>query len=114
MERERRTATAGLGVSLRCAPGRAARAVGNDTTVANGAEPPALTGPGAFPPRPCMRAVFSALRARIPHATAEVRRTSLPHAVVGEGRGGGAHHPAPPAPNRPDPCPTTHLPQQFL
>jgi len=28
-------------VSLRCAPGRAARAVGNDTTVANGAEPPA-------------------------------------------------------------------------
>src|SRR4051794_16531770 len=29
------------GVSLRCAPGRASRAVGNDTTVANGAEPPA-------------------------------------------------------------------------
>jgi len=30
----------GLGVSLRCAPGRAARAVGNDTAVANGAGPP--------------------------------------------------------------------------
>jgi hypothetical protein len=30
----------GVGVPLRCAPGRAARAVGNDTTVANGAEPP--------------------------------------------------------------------------
>ncbi len=29
------------GVSLRCAPGRASRAVGNETTVANGAEPPA-------------------------------------------------------------------------
>jgi len=34
-----------LGVSLRCAPGRASRAVGNDTTVANGAEPPARQGP---------------------------------------------------------------------
>jgi hypothetical protein len=31
----------GWGVSLRCAPGRASRAVGNETTVANGAEPPA-------------------------------------------------------------------------
>src|SRR3954469_9339608 len=29
-----------LGVSLRCAPGRASRAVGNETTVANGAESP--------------------------------------------------------------------------
>jgi hypothetical protein len=64
----RTTTTTDLGVSLRCAPGRAARAVGNDTTVANGAEPTALTGIGPFPPRTCMRAVFSALRARIPHA----------------------------------------------
>ena len=31
-------------MSLRCAPGRAARAVGNDTTVANGAEPPPRQG----------------------------------------------------------------------
>jgi hypothetical protein len=58
----------GVGVPLRCAPGRAARAVGNDTTVANGAEPPALTSGRAFPRRPCMRAGVSALRARIPHA----------------------------------------------
>jgi len=35
------TATAGWGVSLRCAPGRAARAVGNDTAVANRAGPTA-------------------------------------------------------------------------
>jgi hypothetical protein len=70
--------TAVLGVSLRCAPGRAARAVGNDTTVANGAEPPALTASGAFPPRPCVRAVFSALRARIPHATASGARPASP------------------------------------
>ncbi len=58
-----------LGVSLRCAPGGAARAVGHDTTVPDGAEPPALTDSGAFPTRSCVRAVFSALRARIPHAT---------------------------------------------
>src|SRR4051812_41363051 len=52
-----------LGVSLRCAPGRASRAVGNDTTVANGAEPPARQGPhptrrigaGAPVSRPCGR-----------------------------------------------------------
>ena len=31
----------GLGVSLRCAPGRAARAVGHDTAVSNCVEPPA-------------------------------------------------------------------------
>jgi len=36
--------TACAGVSLRCAPGRASRAVGNDTTVANGAEPPPFRG----------------------------------------------------------------------
>jgi len=39
------TETADAGVSLRCAPGRASRAVGNDTAVANGAEPPARHGP---------------------------------------------------------------------
>jgi hypothetical protein len=61
---------------LRSGPGRAARAVGNDTTVANGAEPPALTSGRAFPPGSCIRAVFSALRARIPHATAEQPRAS--------------------------------------
>jgi len=34
-----------VGVSLRCAPGRAARAVGNDTTVANRAGPTAVRPP---------------------------------------------------------------------
>jgi hypothetical protein len=50
-----------VGVPLRCAPGRAARAVGNDTTVANGAEPPPQQGtillcPAAPGSRPCGRA----------------------------------------------------------
>ena len=50
-----------MGVPLRCAPGRAARAVGNDTTVANGAEPPPRQGtvqlcPAAPGSRPCGRA----------------------------------------------------------
>ena len=50
-----------MGVPLRCAPGRAARAVGNDTTVANGAEPPPQPGtillcPAAPGSRPCGRA----------------------------------------------------------
>ena len=63
-----------VGVPLRCAPGRAARAVGNEPTVANGAEPPPR------PARYCcaVRSGVSALRARIPHAnptaTAPVRR----------------------------------------
>ena len=58
------SATAGVGVPLRSAPGRAARAVGHDTTVPNGAEPPPP------PARYCcaVRYGFSALRARIPHA----------------------------------------------
>ena len=51
------------GVSLRCAPGRASRAVGNETTVANGAESPprqelvamAEPGAGAAVPRPSGR-----------------------------------------------------------
>jgi hypothetical protein len=59
--------TAVLGVSLRCAPGRAARAVGHDTTVPNGAEPTE----GRDTIRLCLApSAFSALRARIPHATA--------------------------------------------
>ena len=53
--------TPDVGVPLRCAPGRAARAVGNDTTVANGAEPPPHQGtillcPAAPGSRPCGRA----------------------------------------------------------
>ena len=51
------------GVSLRCAPGRASRAVGNDTAVANGAESPPRHGivamgelsAGAAVPRPSGR-----------------------------------------------------------
>jgi len=56
-------------MSLRCAPGRAARAVGNDTTVANRAGPP----PRQASPRIADdrgRGAVPALRARIPHATA--------------------------------------------
>ena len=49
------------GVSLRCAPGRAARAVGHDTTVPNRAGPP--------PPRYPRGGGVPALRARISHAT---------------------------------------------
>ena len=50
-----------MGVPLRCAPGRASRAVSNDTTVANGAEPPPHQGtilpcPAAPGSRPCGRA----------------------------------------------------------
>ena len=66
-------------MSLRCAPGRAAGRVGNDTTVSNAADPLADSShsapssqfavPGPFPP-----ARVSALRARIPHATAHKRR----------------------------------------
>src|SRR5687767_14946891 len=47
--------------------GRAARAEGNDTTVANGAEPPPQKGTILLVP---FCSGFSALRARIPHATA--------------------------------------------
>jgi hypothetical protein len=55
------TSTAGLGVPLRCAPGRAARALGHDTTVPKCAEPPPHQGtillcPAAPGSRPCGRA----------------------------------------------------------
>jgi hypothetical protein len=61
------TATATAGVPLRCAPGRAARAVGNDTTVANGAEPPPQRSTirlCSFAPRsrPCGRASLTQRR----------------------------------------------------
>ena len=58
--------TAVLGVPLRCAPCRAARALGHDTTVPKCAEPPPQ------PARYCCAVCsgVSALRARIPHATA--------------------------------------------
>jgi hypothetical protein len=45
--------------------------------VPNSAEPPALTILDAFPPRSCMRAVFSALRARIPHANGLLPRKTV-------------------------------------
>jgi len=71
------------GVSLRCAPGRASRAVGNDTTVANGAGPPARRSSSRSLIHPCGRAGVPALRARIPHAwrlsgpAASIRRTTF-------------------------------------
>src|SRR3954471_1351795 len=49
------------------APKRAARAVGNDTAVANGAGP----APGKLPP-----SAVPALRARIPHATVRSVRSA--------------------------------------
>src|SRR5215216_5895073 len=58
-------------MSLRCAPGRAARAVGHDTTVPNGAGPP--------PPHNPRGGGVPALRARIPHATAPAPRAPAPH-----------------------------------
>src|SRR5262249_26043340 len=60
--------TAVVGVSLRCAPGRAARAVGHDTTVANRAGPPPRTMFGA------LRAVRCAAAASRPSG-----RASLTH-----------------------------------
>jgi len=51
-----KTTDGGVGVSLRCAPGRASRAVGNETTVANGAEPPARQGLPHIIRRQCGRA----------------------------------------------------------
>src|SRR5688500_15031110 len=55
------------GVPLRCAPGRAARAVGHDTTVPNGAEPTGspdtvLLCPGSPRSRPCGRASLTRRR----------------------------------------------------
>src|SRR4051812_18936853 len=69
------------GVSLRCAPGRASRAVGNETTVANGAESPPRPGDDADRRTLRGRAGASALRARIPHATREDTGTDFVQGV---------------------------------
>jgi len=66
-----------LGVSLRCAPGRAARAVGNDTTVANRAGPPPRP-PSARSRRPGARAAASR-----PSGRASLTHLSLGHHLPG-------------------------------
>ena len=65
-----------MGVPLRFAPGRAARAVGNDTTVANGAEP--LRSRARYCCALLLR--FSALRARITHANGVTSPAQAPGA----------------------------------
>ena len=69
LDRDNERTARGAGVSLRCAPGRASRAVGHDTTVPNGAEPPSRQVFATDPRYPRGRAGVSALRARIPHAS---------------------------------------------
>jgi hypothetical protein len=78
---------AGSGVSLRCAPGGASHAAGNDTAVASGAEPPALPAasararrglgpPGASLTRPpWTRAIRRQVRQRPPAAEAAATTT---------------------------------------
>src|SRR3954467_8180029 len=70
-----------LGVSLRCAPGRAARAVGNDTAVANRAGPPPRhasprfrdIGAGAAASRPSGRASLTHRGGSDPERSLETR-----------------------------------------
>src|SRR3954469_11393245 len=74
-----------LGVSLRCAPGRASRAVGNETTVANGAESPPRQEIVADGRTRRGGAGGSPLRARIPHAPRRItprQGTACPRRLV--------------------------------
>ena len=92
--RERFTTTAygnGLIGRVPAARGRASRSVGDDTTVPNGPEP---RREGTILPVPSRR--VSALRARIPHATATTTATAEPHSPRGVPRSSTAS-PAPSA-----------------
>ena len=93
----------GLGVSP-ASGGRAARAVGNDTTVANGVEPPARQGSdlvssgavhGAPVSRPCGRASLTQGALRIPSRAVETAATTAQSPPARTRRPGRVRRPQP-------------------